>query len=357
MKLMKACAVVAIVLTGSVLTSGQSGNAALELLRSHQMDLSTDGREFLSREAEKASFFLVGGLHGDNETPALVQKLWPDLKKFGYRYVALEMSPWAAGRADAVSTSNGGPALRGSDMEEPQPNLLIRDLAAANSGSVPLRSMADLTKSGYRRSQAPELLRLARQVGDVRDVTVGGASLKRLVLRTLEIEVERSDPKASLAASTDREGYMKELFAAHYRSATVGDVRPKVVAVFGQNHLHRGYDQRGVSTLGNFIAELAAADGVASFHLALFAAGGKVFLGGLQDADQRKDEAAFEALASVARFPATVFDLRPLRPALHSAPQDKLSPLEANLLYWADSYDAIVCYREVTPASAPPPGR
>jgi hypothetical protein len=48
------------------------------------------------------------------------------------------------------------------------------------------------------------------------------------------------------------------------------------MAVFGQNHLHRGIDRRGVSTLGNFIAELAVAEGVESFHVVLFAAGGKI---------------------------------------------------------------------------------
>ena len=127
------------------------------------------------------------------------------------------------------------------------------------------------------------------------------------------------------------------------------------MVVFGQNHLHRGYDERGVSTLGNFIAELAVAEGVQSFNVALFAAGGKVNLGGLRDADQRTDEPAFEVLASVARYPASVFDLRPVRQALHQIPTAKLSPRDANLLYWADSYDAIVCYREVTPFAPPSP--
>jgi hypothetical protein len=74
----------------------------------------------------------------------------------------------------------------------------------------------------------------------------------------------------------------------------------------------------------------------------------------LQDADQRKDEPAFEALASVAQFPATVFDLRPMRQMLRSMPAENLSSRDASLLYWADSYDAIICYRAVTPAVALP---
>jgi hypothetical protein len=48
--------------------------------------------------------------------------------------------------------------------------------------------------------------------------------------------------------------------------------------------------------------------------------------------------------------PATLFDLRPIRRALQQVPPGKLSASDSGLLYWAGAYDAIVCYREVTPA-------
>src|SRR5688572_27833216 len=109
------------------------------------------------------------------------------------------------------------------------------------------------------------------------------------------------------------------------------------MAVFGRNHLHRGYDRRGVSTLGNFIAALAVAEGARSFHLAIFAAGGRISLNGVRVFDERRSDPAFALLASVARYPATVFDLRPVRQALRQLPIDKLSSRDAGLLYWADS--------------------
>lgn len=108
--------------------------------------------------------------------------------------------------------------------------------------------------------------------------------------------------------------------------------------------------REAVSTLGNFIAELATAEGGQSFHVVLFAAGGKINFFGLQDIDQRKDDPAFAVFASAARYPATVFDLRPIRRALHQIAPDKRSASDSGLLYWADTYDAIVCYRQVTPA-------
>ena len=84
--------------------------------------------------------------------------------------------------------------------------------------------------------------------------------------------------------------------------------------------------------------------------MATFATGGKIFWQGqLLDWDERKDDPAFEFLASLARYPATVFDLRPVRQELHRIPESKRSRVEISLVYWADSYDAILCYREVTP--------
>jgi hypothetical protein len=121
---------------------------------------------------------------------------------------------------------------------------------------------------------------------------------------------------------------------------------------FGRNHLHRGYDRRGVSTLGNFLAELAVVEGIESFHLAAFGAGGQVYLRSKTvDADERQDDPAFALLASLARYPETVFDLRPMRAILHRMPEGDRSPALKSLVYWADSYDAIICYRQVSPAA------
>jgi hypothetical protein len=321
----------------------QTEPSAAELLKTHQYDLAGEGKALLEKEAKSASFFLIGGLHGDRETPALVDSLWPTI---GYGYLAAEMSPWAASRHKA-------PHVRGSDVEEIQPHSLVRALAEANPRNRALQSMVQLTKDGYKRDLAPQLMELARTMGDVKDATPGGISLAQQVLRTLEVEVERFNRKGNdrIAASVRRETVMKEFFLAHYRSA---GGKPKVMTVFGQNHLHRGIDHRGVSTLGNFIAELAIAEGVKSFHVVLFAAGGKINYFGIRDIDQRKDDPAFGVFAAAARYPATVFDLRPIRRALHQIPLEKLTATDAGLLYWADSYDAMVCYREVTPLRKSP---
>ena len=246
------------------------------------------GGRSLSRRGAARLSFSWGGLHGDNETQTLVQDLGQALEPFGYRYTAAEMSAWAADRLLTSLGAQDRSALWGADIEEVQPHLVIRELAAANPQNKTLQSMLEMIRAGYRRSLAPALLGLLQQGEAVNDVVVQGTSLRTIVLRTLQVEVERSDPATSLAASVHRENFMKEVFVANYRRSAQGDLKP------------------------------------------------------------------IDFLASVARFPATVFDLRPLRQTLRQIPAATRSARDASLLYWSDSYDAILCYREVTPAGVPP---
>jgi hypothetical protein len=317
-----------------------------------QYNLNTDGRAFLLNEARTASFFLLGELHGENEIPALLHALWPEMRRAGYAHVAAEVSPWAAGelqsgpadkpfglslwqRSDALFIRGSGGDIWGCDIEEGQPDRLIASLLAAHPNNPALRQLAAITKTGYRRKEAPQLLQLAKQAED------------EDLLDTVRVEALRSDPNRRYEASVERENIMKKNFARHLAASPAGD---KVLLRFGRNHLHRGYDARGVSTLGNFAAELATSKGLQTFNVAAFAAGGKEHLNGETfDADERNDEAAFRYLAGFAKYPATVFDFRPLRPALHRIPPSKRTALQTNLIYWADSYDAIICYRTVTP--------
>jgi hypothetical protein len=332
-----------------------------------QYDLSTDGHAFLLKEAENASFFMLGELHGENEIPALIRNIWPSMWKAGYRHVAAEVSPWAADRLEFAVPGEpppfglwtqpdvmfvtslkrkDRPVLWGCDIDEVQPDRLLRELASLNRSNSQLRAAVEAVGDRYDRRQASAILDLVRSAAAVKDRLINGASLRTNLLRTLEVEADRAT-RATLQASMRREAVMKDLFYDRWRAA---DSKPKVLLRFGRNHLHRGYDRRGVSTLGNFVAELAVAERLQVFNIAAFAGGGKIALGGPpSNFDERSDDPAFAYLASIARYPATVFDLRPLRAGLHRLPSEKRSPVEASLLYWADTYDAILFYREVTP--------
>ena len=73
-------------------------------------------------------------------------------------------------------------------------------------------------------------------------------------------------------------------------------------------------------------------------------------------ADERQDEPTFALLADIAGKNATLFDLRTVRATLHSIPREQRTRLEVNLVYWADSYDFLVCYPSVSPLPDPAVG-
>ena len=331
-----------------------------------QYDLSSDGRAFLLKEAANASFFMLGELHGENEIPALIRDLWPAMWAGGYRAVAAEISPWAANQlefgggkvpllglwtqAEASFVTSlkqeRGTVLWGCDIEEVQPHRLILELAGLNPRDPHLRSAVQAAGDSYQRRTASLLHQHILAAAAGRDQSFNGVSLRSHLVRTLEIESDRAAGNA-LHASLRREAVMKDLFVQQWRAAAS---RPKVFLRFGRNHLHRGYDRRGVSTLGNFVAELAAAERLQAFNVAAFSGGGAIALAGPPTAfDERGDDPVFAYLAVIARYPATLFDLRPLRQPLHRIPGARRSALDASLVYWADSYDAIIFYREVTP--------
>jgi hypothetical protein len=348
-------------------TSGPD-QALISTVRSHFYPLAGSGRELLITEA-RARQFMLGELHGETQIPALLADLWPLLWRDGYRHVAAEVSPWVAERlnrgeppypdstaglwthdeattvrAPAPSTAS---VIWGCDIEELEPNRLIAELADRNGGNSALQKMAALVAPGYDRGNANQLLELARAAGRVHDRLAGSISEWESLRDTLEIEALRSNKAMRFAASVARENIMKRLLLHHLQSHGSG----RVLLRFGRNHLHRGYDARGVSTLGNFVAEWAFSKGESTFNLGAFAAGGSSrLLSQSFDADERRNETTFAFLAQLISEP-TIVDLRPLRPWLNQISAPKRSPLETNLTYWANGYDLLLCYPSVTPLS------
>jgi hypothetical protein len=328
------------------------------------------GEAKLLAEARTHDFFLLGELHGENEVPALIKDLWPQLWNAGYRHVGAELSPWAADRLQFAKSSGinsnvslwtpeqsqvvrqfakpDQEVLWGCDIDEGQPQRLILDIAKLNPADTNLQQMVHISAMGYDRKQALELLNLSDTEHPLHDVMRGGISLWQSIRDTLHIEALRSDPTKKLVASESRELIMKQLFLSHYQQHPNG----KVFLRFGRNHLHRGYDARGISTLGNFLAEWALAKNKSVVNVGVFAAGGQEHLAGETfDADERQDELTFALLGNIAGLNTSLFDLRPLRPMLHSIDSKQRTPLEENLIYWADSYDYLICYPVVSPLS------
>jgi hypothetical protein len=337
-------------------------------LISHATTLHSGGESILLKEAEEHQYFLLGELHGENEVPELLSALWPHLWQMGYRHIAAEVSPWAATHLGRSAEEDATPVpglwtreqaagvsrlaaphqsvLWGCDIEEEQPAQLITQMAMLNLSDTHLHDMLEIVSHGYSSKRASELLRLGMLVHPAHDTQIGGTSLWESTLDTLKVEALRSDPHTRYQASGERERVMKSLFLRHRDQYPQG----KVLLRFGRNHLHRGLDARGISTLGNFVAEWALAHGQSVVNIGVFAAGGREHLAGQTFyADERQDESTFALLAKLSGSDATLYDLKNLRPILHAISIEKRTPVEANLTYWADSYDFLLCYPSVSP--------
>ncbi len=343
-----------------------------EVLKANQYDLSGAGKEFIVREAHSASFLLLGELHGEKQIPDLMYKLWPELQKNGYHHIAAEISPWAARKLEFGVKNDSlkveglwtnrearfvhnrtatmdNPTIWGCDMEEISLADEMRALARINPGDSVLTRLMAMLKNGYSRQKASVVLNLMRNSRPGHDEVLSGISLFGNIKSSLLIDSLRAFPEAKLNAQITRENLMKTYFLKRY------EVLPKkqgnrVFVRFGRNHLHKGFDDRGISTLGNFINEYAFANGLKCFNIAAFAAGGQCkLLNETFDADETQDDIAFGYLSKLALYNATIFDLRPVRIQLHNIPSEQRTELNKRLLFWADSYDAIICYKTVEP--------
>jgi hypothetical protein len=176
------------------------------------------------------------------------------------------------------------------------------------------------------------------------DKILNDISVHQNLLESLQMGKNRLGADTKMIAQNEREQPMKKQFLEHFDRVSRPGTASKVLLRFGRNHLHRGYDARGIATLGNFVAELSVMRGKNAFNLGVFGTGGKAArLGSNWDADKRQDEPAFALLAEKAKYPTTLFELRPLRALLHDIASEKRSETQRNLAYWAGSYDALIC--------------
>jgi hypothetical protein len=334
------------------------------ILSQNCYDLADSGRTFLVSEAKRADFFMLGELHGENEIPQLLSSTWPELYNNGYHHIAAEVSEWAAGKLEfprgtdslkleglwtnrearfvhATAHKRTEKVLWGCDLEEISLGDLIKEFFLKKPAGKTSREILNTIGDGYNRKLAPRVLALMKDIDTMR-----GNEVYESILISLRIDSARAFPESRFKAQLLREELMKRSFVNNYNH----DARSKVFLRFGRNHLHYGFDERGISTLGNFVAEFAISKDLRCFSVAAFAAGGECKLAGNTfSADERADDPAFQFLYEKAVYPTTIFDLRQLRVYLHSIPSAKRSELQQRLSYWADSYDAILCFKTVTP--------
>jgi len=128
--------------------------------------------------------------------------------------------------------------------------------------------------------------------------------------------------------SREREYSMKQRFMERYREAMRADgTSPKAVAKLGHTHLFRGIYRGNVPTFGNFLSELAVANGMESFLISTYVVDGPE--------EWRNNRGPLAAVAREDTF--TLVDLRPLRPYAHQGSIAGLSEGLKDLIFRADA--------------------
>ena len=66
------------------------------------------GKEFLEKELRESQFFMIGELHGNEQTPLFTASILPLAKKLGYNYLGLEIGPYSNKVLRSVLDQRGG---------------------------------------------------------------------------------------------------------------------------------------------------------------------------------------------------------------------------------------------------------
>jgi hypothetical protein len=336
------------------------------IVSKNSYNLSDSGKAFLLKEARQVDLFMLGELHGEKEIPNLLTSLWPHFVDAGYRHIAAEVSEWAAAKlmfperydslkveglwtnqearkVQSTGSNSHQKLIWGCDMEEISLGQMINELFENEKQTIISQNILKALSEGYSRNLAPKILSILGE-GELKEKFKNNSQFQSILI-SLKIDSARAFPKSRFDAQLLREDLIKRNFLKNYQS----DSAHKILLRFGRNHLHYGFDERGISTLGNFIAEFSISKNLRCFNVATFAVGGECrLLGNTFNADERSDDIAFEFLFNQSKYDATLFDLRPLRVFLHSIVGKDRSELQRRLLYWADSYDSIICFKKVT---------
>jgi len=403
-------ATLAVVLTSVGAAAQQRDPKLLELLEANRYPVSiSDGQlagaggELLLEEGRAARFALLGEEHGIAEIPAFAAAWFRGLVPAGYRHLAVEVGPDAGVLLDSIARL--GPEAVGEFQRERAPGFpffILRSetgLLTAARAELPDEREAiwgidyDILGDRYLfpalEAAAPDAEALAvvreiRATGDagLTEVVETGNPGHLLLWSAPDEPFDRlrealHPPAGSRAdriietmketaainrmfmsgrnwdSNHRRSQWMKRSMTRHLDAARAdGETGPRVMVKLGANHLYRGLNQTRQYDIGAMLAQLAEAEGGRSFHL-LVVGGPQTFLSQFNPVALTYESQPAGMLSVV--FPTnalvlpdawTLFDLRPLRPAIH----DRRVEASQELFDIAFNFDAILVMTGSTPA-------
>jgi hypothetical protein len=369
--------------------------------------LSGAGAQVLQSAIAQSRFVLVGEDHGIAQTPEFTAALCRAAGPEGFHTMAVEEGPLAAaqlagfaGRTDGLAqlaafmktfptsmfvssvreefdmlqqcarTGQGAFDLWGLNHEGLNAGgLILSRVLATRLGDQSRLAMQQLLRKNddaYRKAvQSGSIFDLFMIAADDKELADGAALLQRdggpearsLFASLVEShQMNRTSP-ADYENARRRERLMKTLFAADYvRAARAAAAPPKVLLKFGGYHVYRGLSPVHGSSIGNYVAEFAEAQGAQSLHIRLLPVKGSAIIyprvgqpgqsRPFNYADQPGARYLQPIFTNVLPSDWTMFDLRPLRKGLNAP--GAMSPDLATLVF---GYDLLVVVPEGTPST------
>jgi hypothetical protein len=272
------------------------------------------GYEWLLRRGSEAHAFLVGEEHGIAENPKLAAQLFAAFVPYGYRHVAVEISPAMAAALDRELLRGGAPALNrlltapesrvaffglkeeaewlaaaraaapgkapflwGLDYEVAADRYLIAALGRRpkpSPAAVALEQLQQASKASWARyadTRNPQYIYSfagdPKAVQAVRVAWPRPDPASKLILDTLEHTLAINAAWVAgkgYESNVLRTQFMRANFLRYWRQAPP-DAR--VFLKFGASHMVRGVSMSDVFDVGSLIPELVAERGGKSFHM------------------------------------------------------------------------------------------
>jgi erythromycin esterase-like protein len=192
----------------------------------------------------------------------------------------------------AASSHNPHFALWGLDQEYlGSAGTLLQSMAATNPGPLSRAAISkaqdeEAASAGDARSTGDfsKLFMIASTDAEVQAlqsaIDKDGTSAARDELHefTLSRQIYRLNYQGSHASSLVRAELLKQHFLADYLPFKQANPSARILFKLGDNHTGKGFNDTHELNLGNFIAELAAADQVQSLHLQVLGVRGKLYV-------------------------------------------------------------------------------
>lgn len=392
-------ALVMFALTSLVTAQTQDAEVA-SYLAQHRYELKlTAGRldgpavRWLREEAAKAQFLFIGEEHDTREIPLILTALWPELTPLGYRHIAIEAGQWLGGRLDRFARFGDEQALAqfkaaafprrrgvGVPPSSDEDLSFYASLGRAPRTGAP-RGIPLLWGLDHEFKVTPLLNRLgelAPNLAKRRQVTAlltkveaaeraGAYNMQpfkaEITLLVRGFVTRPGTESAQLLDALQRRIYgnqydqergdvFKQLWLRNYRAARgAGEAEPCVLLRFGSYHAKRGQMvEYGNSTLANFVAETAFAEGAQMLNVMFIACADPASVTPGQPAHPRPCEPRewvwLKPFSHTTTDAWTLFDVRGLPEQLSAG------KLNVGWELWQiiTGFDAVVLLKESVPA-------